>query len=369
MALRFGKMLGGFAERGSQDIEEQRKDNQEMVNYAIQTWVTDGSDFLKTRTQKKKDTDVLVKKLENHFSPDQVGVLLNQGDAQKMSEHIDVLSKQKSEIKPDELVSMAEGYEKSGLTYAQIVERYMGKVNTGTDKDTAIMEALGPTSKYMQKRMKAAELAFGTPMQDLRALAQQDIVYEPMPFNGTVSMTDPVAVARARKEVSGTGTTANIRNLISKMAGTHFGTELSVIPQPDGSVVYKDEIADNTLASQATDLALRGYTKYAELLTDTNAETALLQTNEWMKAQVLNKSSANNDAVKPTLESILAPLNDPKFSTAIGKNAEINRIRQELMTQLKLSFEEAEQHLKPYYDTNSSASQDVKKSGQMGRNS
>ena len=367
MALRFGQMLGGFAERGSQDIEEQRKDNQEMVNYAIQTWVTDGSDFLKTRTQKKKDTDALVAKLKSHFTPDQVGVILNQGDGERMIDHINVLNKQKSEIKPDELVSMAEGYEKSGLTYAQIVERFMGKVNTGTDKDTAIVEALGPSSRYMQKKMKAAELAFGTPMQDLRALAQQDIVYEPMPFEGTVSMTDPVLVARAREAISGSGTTANIRNTISKMAGTHFGTELDIIPQPDGSVIYKDQIAENNLASLATDLSLRAFTKFTEFRTTMNTEEALVQTNEWMKEQT-SKESINNDDVKPTLESILSPLKDPRFSTAVNKNAEINRIRQELMNQLNLSFDEAEQHLKPYYDTNSSASQNVKKSGQMGRN-
>ena len=345
MALRFGQMLGGFAERGSQDIEEQRKDNQEMVNYAIQTWVTDGSDFLKTRTQKKKDTDALVAKLKNHFTPDQVGVILNQGDGERMIDHINVLSKQKSEIKPDELVSMADGYEKSGLTYAQIVERYMGKVNTGTDKDTAIVEALGPSSRYMQKKMKAAELAFGTSMQDLRALAQQDIVYESMPFEGTVSMTDPVAVARARAAVSGTGTTQGIRNNFTSFAGRLFGGERTQTTDPiTGQMVYRTTFKRDEDEIQAQLFADRANVYYADLLATNAPDKAIELTRQWMvnnQPEEYKKTTGGGSGTGGTGAPSTAQQNVNRLLNLVNnanyKNLQANQ-QQNLLTQLRQAY-------------------------------
>ncbi len=160
--MAIGSFIGGFAKRGSQDIEDIKKSNRELIDFSIQTWVQEGLSQIKSRTEKRRETDKLVKALESHFTPEQVGVLLKQGDGQRVLTHVQELSEAGQPIKPDEIVSVSGDFSETGLTYADVIDRYMGSVRNGSDSATALMEATGGASgNYMKKRVKAFESAFG----------------------------------------------------------------------------------------------------------------------------------------------------------------------------------------------------------------
>jgi hypothetical protein len=200
--MAIGSFIGGFAKRGSQDIEDIKKSNRELIDFSIQTWVQEGLSQIKSRTEKRRETDKLVDALESHFTPEQVGVLLKQGDAQRVLTHVQELSDAGQAIKPDEIVSVSGDFSETGLTYADVIDRYMGNVRNGSDSTTALMEATGGASgNYMKKRVKAFESAFGMSINELMGSALQDIEYGNLP-TGTINTLNPVAKAQADEIIS-----------------------------------------------------------------------------------------------------------------------------------------------------------------------
>jgi len=359
--MAIGSFIGGFAKRASEDLEDIKKSNRELVDFSIQTWVQQGLAESKSRTQKRRETKKLVDTLKSHFSPDQVGVILKQGDGERIVQGIQTLQSQGSEIKPNEIVSFAEGYQESGLTYADIIDRYMGKVNSGVDSSTALAEATG-NIRYMKKRIQAFESAFGVPMSQLRALAQQDIIYEDMPTTGTIDFVDPVAVARAKDAIQGTGTTQGIRNNFTSFAGKLFGGERTQTTDPiTGQMVYRTTFKRDEDEVKAQLFADRANVYYADLLATNSPDKAIQLTREWMinnQPQEYKNASSNitltsggsqgggSQVVSAmTIDQILAPLTKPSFKqirSSATKQAQINMVRRSLMTMHNMTAVEAD---------------------------
>jgi hypothetical protein len=362
--MAIGSFIGGFAKRASEDLEDIKKSNRELVDFSIQTWVREGLAESKSRTQKRKETKKLVDTLKSHFSPDQVGVILKQGDGERIVQGIQTLQSQGSEIKPNEIVSFAEGYQESGLTYADIIDRYMGKVNSGVDSSTALAEATG-SSRFMKKRIQAFENAFGVPMSQLRALAQQDIIYEDMPTTGTIDFVDPVAVARAKDAIQGTGTTQGIRNNFTSFAGKLFGGERTQTTDPiTGQMVYRTTFKRDEDEVKAQLFADRANVFYADLLATNSPDKAIQLTREWM----INNQPEEYKNVSPsgsgitltsggsqgggsqvvptmTIDQILAPLTKPSFKqirSSATKQTQINMVRRSLMNMHNMTSDEAD---------------------------
>jgi len=365
--MAIGSFIGGFARRASEDLEDIKKSNRELVDFSIQTWVQEGLAESKSRTQKRRETKKLVDTLESHFSPDQVGVILKQGDGERIVKGIQTLKSQGSEIKPNEIVSFAEGYQESGLTYADIIDRYMGKVNSGVDSSTALAEATG-SSRFMKKRIQAFENAFGVPMSQLRALAQQDIIYEDMPATGTIDFVDPVAVARAKDAIQGTGTTQGIRNNFTSFAGKLFGGERTETIDPiTGQYVYRTTFKRDEDEVKAQLFADRANVFYADLLATNSPDKAIQLTREWMinnQPEEYKNASSNitltsggsqggGSQVVPTMTQaqILAPLTSSSFKQLRNKKdkqKQIDIVRNNLVTILNMTVAEADKLVEPY---------------------
>ena len=360
--MKIGSFAGGFFARGRQDIEDIRESNREMVNFTVQTWVQNGLSESKSRKEKRRETDSLVKKLKSEFTPDQVGVILKQGDGDKMVNHLDTLKEQGSPVKAKEIVTFADGYEESGLTYSDIVDRYMGKVNSGVDSSTALAEATG-SSRFMKKRIQAFENAFGVPMSQLRALAQQDITYEDMPTTGNISMTNPVAVAQARDAISGRGTTQGTRNDLAEYSVTlHNGTSTRVYNPETGTTEYRTQFNKDSDRLTATRFAAQAGIEYDNFrkTQQMTPDQAFLATIDWMNDNAPDLPSTPKITQQPTGGStqpamtqaqILAPLTNPNFKRIKNmqtRQQQINMVRQSLVTILNMTVAEADKLVEPY---------------------
>jgi hypothetical protein len=368
--MKIGSFAGGFFARGRQDIEDIRESNREMVNFTVQTWVQNGLSESKSRKEKRRETDSLVKKLKSEFTPDQVGVILKQGDGDKMVNHLDTLKGQGSPVNAKEIVTFADGYEESGLTYSDIVDRYMGKVNSGVDSSTALAEATG-SSRFMKKRIQAFENAFGVPMSQLRALAQQDITYDDMPTTGNINMTNPVAVAQARDVISGRGTTQGIKNdLVDFSIKLHGGSSTRVYDPATGTMEYRTEgikRSDELIATQFAAQAGIEYDNFKRIQQMT-PDQAYLETLNWMRKNAPDLPSTPKITQQPTGGStqqptggstqstmtqaqILAPLTSSSFRQLRNKKdkqQQVDMVRNNLVTMLNITVAEADKLVEPY---------------------
>lgn len=360
--MKIGSFAGGFFSRGRQDIEDIRESNREMVNFTVQTWVQNGLAESKSRKQKRRETDALVAKLKSEFTPDQVGVILKQGDGDKMVNHLDALELQESPVKAKEIVTFADGYEESGLTYSDIVDRYMGKVNSGVDSSTALAEATG-SSRFMKKRIQAFENAFGVPMSQLRALAQQDITYEDMPTTGKIRMTDPVAVAQARDAVTGKGTTQGIKNDLEDFSVKLYNGSSTRVYNPEtGTTEYKTEFKRDSDKLAAKIFAAKAGIEYDNFIKtqQMTPDQAYLETLNWMNNNAPDLPDTPKITLQPTGGSpqstmtqaqILAPLTSPNFKrikSASARQQQVNIVMNNLVNMLNLTVAEADKLVDPY---------------------
>jgi len=157
MSIDFGSILGGFAEQGVKDFDKAEERMGKLVEKTFDKWLVDGPANFKAHVSKKKALRTLAKRLEGYnLSPDKIGIILEQGRGEEVTKYLDNISSLTGEAKKkyleplggeiSNIVKFAEGYEESGLTVDQIVEKVGGKISGGMSLTDAFAD-VGQSSK------------------------------------------------------------------------------------------------------------------------------------------------------------------------------------------------------------------------------
>tara|TARA_R100001509_G_C4868033_1_gene215708 strand:- start:72 stop:1223 length:1152 start_codon:yes stop_codon:yes gene_type:complete len=250
--------LGGAAKRGSEIMEEERKNTQKIVDNTMRLWTELGVPAYKERKQKRKDLSMKFETLSNYgYSGDQIEVAARQGDLDDLISYTKKATA--GDFGPDfkfnvaEVVRLTPDYKETGRTKAQILDSIMGKVERGMDLSDAIEEAGGQTKGFMgqdlsgiaKKRAEAYQTGMGVDVQTLAALSRGDVTMEDSPVSGTVRMYDPTAEARAKQALSGGQTGQPGISTASRMVEANIlaGLEGSVFQGQgaDGIPLYSHE--------------------------------------------------------------------------------------------------------------------------------
>ena len=208
--------LGGAAKRGSEIMEEERKNTQKIVDSTMSLWTELGVPAYKERKQKRKELSMKFETLSNYgYSGDQIEIAARENSLDDLIKYTKKATA--GEFGPDfkfnvaEIVKLTPDYKETGRTKAQILDSIMGKVERGMDLSDAIEEAGGQTKGFMgqdlsgiaKKRAEAYQTGMGVDIQTLAALSRGDVTMEDSPVSGTVRMFDPTAEAKAKQALSG----------------------------------------------------------------------------------------------------------------------------------------------------------------------
>ena len=165
-----------------------------------------------------------------------------------------------------DIVTISGTYEDTGLTIDKIIDNIHGKVNRGMSTSDAIKDVTGKeytggltgllggdNSALMRQKMDAFGTAAGIDVNELRALASDDITYEDPLRKGTVSLYD----------ASDDPLKVSFLNRFEKAATIGLGGKASIV---DGEVVTEE--MDNTRSSQAINISAMANKKFKELQKD-----------------------------------------------------------------------------------------------------
>jgi hypothetical protein len=179
---------------------------------------------------------------------------MKEGSGQAVLDHIASMEKkyENYSVNPNDIVVMDEGYEKHGYTKDQVLDLVMGRVDAGVPVLQAMEEVTGKKSggsltnllggnlgDVTTRRMSAVAEATGVSMNELAALAADNIVYDDIAVSGKTRLFDPAAAASASKD-SFTESQAKTR-LVS------FGNSIgggSMVSESEGVPIYKPETAE-----------------------------------------------------------------------------------------------------------------------------
>jgi len=294
MAFYIGAALGGFSGRGSEFMEEKRDEAAKMVDASVKAWMETGLPEARKRKEMRRSQKKIAETLKNSYklTNDQIGVILSQNKGQEVLDHFNKMQQYSPELlkkvgyKSSDVVSFAPSYEESGYTIDQILDSVMGKVNTGMSMSDALQDVTGKEpesglakifspnrSKLIEERMKAYKTTFGGDLLDeVRALAMDDITYEKSPFAGQIKLTDPFASAKAEQTLQGkltgafTSTSANKElvnwgnQITGGTAGLTASGEILYTPQIASRGIDVANIAQNVLAKYRKKLSRDKFT-------------------------------------------------------------------------------------------------------------
>jgi len=282
MAFRLGAAIGGAAKRASEILDEERKEAVAMTEDTLKTWTQLGLPKAIERRTNKTTNRKLAKQLkDNKFSVDQIAVIMGQGKSEEVLSYLDEQRKKygsKYVIPHGDIVTISGTYEDTGLTIDKILENVQGKVNRGMSIGDAVQDTTGKSytggltgllggdnTALMKQKMDAFGVAAGVDINELRALASDDITYDDPLRKGTISLSDP---ADDPLKVS-------FINRFEKAAVIGLGGKANIV---DGNVVTEE--MDNTRTQQSIRISALANKKFKELQeggamseTDAYAET------------------------------------------------------------------------------------------------
>lgn len=225
--------LGGAAKRGSELLQEERDNIEKVTDASLKFWTETGIGKYNERKNKRKDLSMKFATLANDhkFSADQIDVIARQGKTDDVLSYLATQRERNLTVEPSDVVRFSGDYKETGRTIDQILDGVMGKVNSGMSVSDAIQDTTGKTTGFLgqdlgkiaQKRAEAFSGAFGMPIEQLRALATDDITMTDSPVSGQLFMKDDVAAAQAKKALQGTGLTAGQETKLGKYAQTQLG--------------------------------------------------------------------------------------------------------------------------------------------------
>ena len=191
--------LGGAAARQSEIWAEEEKREIDLIDDQLKTWTQLGLPVALERRRDKKTNNELVSKLKKQgFSKDQIAVMFGQGKQQEVYELVDKFKNKKMGYSVNDIVTVT-SESRPDLTYDQIIEGYMGKVNNGVSPSDAIADISGKSgninsgylARIREKRLAAAAAASGVDPAVLMSLASQDIGPRTSLMEGEVTLYDP----------------------------------------------------------------------------------------------------------------------------------------------------------------------------------
>jgi hypothetical protein len=265
-------VIGGAAKRASEILDEERKEAISMTEDALKTWTQLGLPKAADRRKNRLADRKLAKSLEQDygFNVEQIAVIMGQGKGDATRKFID---KQRSDhgqaykVPYGDIVTISGTYEDTGLTIDKIIDNIHGKVNRGMSTSDAIKDVTGKeytggltgllggdNSALMRQKMDAFGIAAGVDVNELRALASDDITYEDPLRKGTVSLYDR---ADSKLKIS-------LLNRYEKFAAIGLGgKDVSII---DNQVVTPGMSNENK--KRSIQIGAAANKKYKELLAD-----------------------------------------------------------------------------------------------------
>tara|TARA_R110001632_G_scaffold169_1_gene543 strand:- start:940 stop:2145 length:1206 start_codon:yes stop_codon:yes gene_type:complete len=227
--------LGGAAKRGSELLQEERDNIEKVTDASLKFWTETGIGKYNERKNKRKDLSSKFTTLTNDhkFSADQIDVIARQGKVDDVISYLATQRERGLTVEPSDVVRFSGDYKETGRTVDQILDGVMGKVNSGMSVSDAIQDTTGKTTGFLgqdlgkiaQKRAEAFSGAFGMPIEQLRALATDDITMTDSPVSGQLFMKDEVAEAQARAAIQGKGLTAGQESYMGTVAADAYGVD------------------------------------------------------------------------------------------------------------------------------------------------
>ena len=253
--FRLGAVIGGAAKRASEILEEERKEAMDTVNEQLKIWTELGLPKVRARKELMRTKDKVFDSLQSEgFSLPQIAVIMGQGRGEATLDHIQSQRNSYDDyvVKPAEIVTISPSYEETGLTKDMILENVMGKLNKGSTVTDAVASLSGQgdgtltslfggnLSGISKRRMDAFATAAGVDINELRALASDDVTYDKPLVEGDVRLIDPATAASKKRamEESQTGlTTTNTFNRNALEYGFAFsGSDATFDYQ--GNIIY-----------------------------------------------------------------------------------------------------------------------------------
>ena len=207
MALNFGSFLAGVAKQGTADFEKKEQEVSALVSKSFDKWLIEGPAAHKAQRARKKELRRKAKILSSYnLSNDKIGVILEQGRADEVINYLAKVNSYTGKardayLKPlggklENIVQFAEGYEETGMTIDQIVEKVGGKISGGMNlsdafadigqkKGNVFANLLTPNvSNIVSKRKKMYESIYGKgAIESALAGATGTVDAEGMPTN------------------------------------------------------------------------------------------------------------------------------------------------------------------------------------------
>jgi len=215
MALNFGSFVAGFARQGTADFEREETMVSNLVSKSFDKWLVDGPAAHKAQRARKKELRRQAKILSSYnLSPDKVGVILEQGRADEVIKYLGGVNSltgnaRKAYLEPlggdiGNIVKFADGYEESGMTIDQIINKVGGKISGGMSlsdafadigqkKENTLANLLSPNvSNIVSKRKKMYESIYGKgSIESALSSATGTIETEGLGLSGQVFTPDP----------------------------------------------------------------------------------------------------------------------------------------------------------------------------------
>jgi len=265
--FRLGAVIGGAAKRASEILEEERKEAMDTVNEQLKIWTELGLPKVRARKEARRTKNKVFDSLQSEgFSLPQIAVIMGQGRGEATLDHIQSQRNTYDDyvVKPAEIVAISPSYEDTGLTKDIILENEMGKVNKGSTITDAVASLSGQgdgtltsllggnLSGISKRRMDAFATAAGVDMNELRALASDDITYDQPLVEGDVRLIDPATAATKKRQMqdsqSGLYTTSNFGNVIRNIAADLSGLDRTI--DDFGNIFFKPDAANKDIKVQ-----------------------------------------------------------------------------------------------------------------------
>ena len=205
MGFSFKYALAGAARRGSEIIEETRKDAFSFMDQQLNSWNEDAKeekDKHEKKTLRMKNNMKFLK--TRKFTDDQIGAALFEEDGgDAIIKHIQELEEAGQTVPVADIISFAPGYEASGTSASQWLENAVGKIKAGKPVDEAVDGGL--SGMFMQSRVKSFEALTGQDASQMRGYARGEYEYGERPSGAKVTLLDPYKKAQVDKAIQGTG--------------------------------------------------------------------------------------------------------------------------------------------------------------------
>ena len=300
--------LAGAARRGSEIIEETRKDAFSFIDQQLNSWNEDAKeekDKHEKKTLRMKNNMKFLK--TRKFTDDQIGAALFEEDGgDAIVKHIQELEEAGQTVPVADIISFAPGYEASGTSASQWLENAVGKIKAGKPVDEAVDGGL--SGMFMQSRVKSFEALTGQDASQMRGYARGEYEYGERPSGAKVTLLDPYKKAQVDKALKGTGQ-FSVSEFRQFETAAGFALNISLGYDTEGNRIFPAgkedlaEIAQNS-AALAQEEYIRLQTPEGGGLTEAAALTKAIQFAK-DKAKALQDARKPKDDTKDTTTQII----------------------------------------------------------------